>query len=104
MTEEKYEDWDVNNLLGEQARDIVNDDTYRFKVIEEEIVDSSRWSLQYNNIFKDLKTGKCYQTYYERGATEYQDSQPFEYDKPDITEVHQVEKTIMVWVKVCEIN
>ena len=75
-----YEDWNPLDLTGEQAADIVYSNTYRFKVIEDDITDTSRWDEHHTAIIKDMKTGKFYRTYYDQGLTEMQDNRAFEYD------------------------
>lgn len=68
-----------------------------FKVVENEMFDTSRWSIHYKLVFEH--EGKFYETSYSRGATESQDEQPFEYDDDDIecNEVALVEKVIKVY-------
>lgn len=66
-------------------------------VLEDRIVGSSRWSIQYCLVFQWVD-GKVYQTEYSVGATESQEESPWEYENEvTCTEVHQVEKTIKVW-------
>ena len=67
------------------------------KVLEDEIVDTSRWSEIHELIFS--REGRTYQTGYSRAATECQEEQPWEYDQGEIscTEVHQVERLVKVW-------
>jgi len=61
-------------------------------VVLNETVDTSRWSIQYELIFKHEE--KFYRTYYQVGATESQ----WEYDDTvKCEEVHQVEKLVKVW-------
>jgi hypothetical protein len=68
-------------------------------VIEDEIVDSSRWSIQHSLIFKH--EGKVYNTWYQVGATEMQAERAWEYDKTvECTEMQLVEKVVKVWVAV----
>ncbi len=47
-------------------------------VIEDKIINNSRWSIQYRLVFK--MQAKIYIAYYSRGATEYQAESPWEYD------------------------
>ena len=79
--------------------DLVYDeyDETRFEILENEIQDSSRWSIHYNLIFKVLETGKIYETYYSVGATECQEESPFEYegDEIEVTEVEPYEVTVI---------
>ena len=67
------------------------------EVIKDELIENDRWSLHYSMIFK--LDGKFYETYYQRGATEQQDEQPYEYDNNEIDcyEVFPVEKTITIY-------
>ena len=51
-----------------------------FEVIEDEIIDQSRWSVHHRQVFKH--EGKFYETYYSCGATEQQEEYPYEND-PD---------------------
>lgn len=77
----------------ETAQELIED------YVQETIVDTSRWSIEYEAIVQH--EGKHYRVFYSRGATEYQDEQPFEYDKEvELTEVHQVEKLVKVWENV----
>ena len=70
-------------------------DETKFEILENEIQDSSRWSIYYNLIFKVLETGKIYETNYSVGATEYREESPFEYegDEIEVTEVEPYEVT-----------
>ena len=67
------------------------------EVIKDEIYDTSRWSVNYELIFKFEE--KFYQVDYSRGSTEYQDETPFENegDYIDCVEVVPVEKTVVVY-------
>lgn len=67
------------------------------EIISYEVVDTSRWSIHYEMIFKT--DGRYFKTHYSRGATEYQDEQPYEYDADDIecTEVFPITRTIIVY-------
>ena len=48
-----------------------------FEVVQNELIDNSRWSLLYDLVFK-APDGKFYLAGYSRGATESQDESPFE--------------------------
>lgn len=73
---------------------ISGDSENEIKVISNEIVDKSRWTVQYELLVKIGE--KFYRTFYERGATEYQDNGPWECDdKIELIEVEPREvKTI----------
>lgn len=65
--------------------------------VYDKIIDTSRWSNQYERVFKH--EGKFYRTYYQVGATEQQDERPYEND-PDMIEcgeVKPVEKVVIVY-------
>lgn len=67
------------------------------EVIEDNVVDNSRWSIDHVLIFKWID-GKTYRTTYSVGATEIQDEAPWEYEKEvDCIEVHKVPRLIEVW-------
>jgi hypothetical protein len=68
-----------------------------FEVVEDDIIDTSRWSIIYSLVFKH--DGKFYATSYSVGATEQQDESPFEYspDEVECKEVFPVEKTVIVY-------
>lgn len=84
-------------LTNQEARDIVYDDHEDWEEVESNIVDSSRWSIQYVGVFKHLPTNKYYSLDWQVGATEQQEERPFEYTDPAPAEVKQVEKLVKVW-------
>lgn len=65
-----------------------------YEIISKTLEDNSRWSLEYEMIFKFKD--KYYRTWYERGATECQDERPYEYDDDEIevVEVEPFEETV----------
>ena len=64
--------------------------------IVNQIYETGRWENFHKLIFED--EGKFWKTTYAVGATEMQDSGPWDYeDQVKCTEVHQVEKLIKVW-------
>jgi len=79
---------------------VVSDDAEGVEVIKDEIIDTSRWSIHYNMVFKF--EDKLYEVQYSCGATEQQDEQPFEYDGDEIEcpEVIAVPKTVIDYVRV----
>ena len=58
------------------------------EVIQDTIVDTSRWSENHELVFK--YQGNTYITHYSCGATENQDESPFEY-APDEVECYEAE-------------
>lgn len=75
---------------------------FPLKLIEDKIVNHSRWAVGHEIVFKDEDTNKHYSAYYRVGATESQEESPWQYDGDEIEseEVKQVEKTIKVWEKI----
>ncbi len=88
-------------FVKEEMRMLANEESDNFTKVRDAIVDHTRWSVVHEMIFKDNKTGKHYVVYFNRGATEMQDEQPFEYDNDPITcsEVESKEVTTVQWVK-----
>lgn len=68
-----------------------------FDVISCQLKGNSRWSLNYELIFKF--EDKYYKSGYSAGATENQNESPYEYDEDDIEcdEVKPVEKVVIVY-------
>jgi len=71
--------------------------------ISETLFDHSRWSVTYQLIFQE--GNKFYRTVYSKGATEYQDERPWDYETDvECVEVQPVEKTVIVYELVPEIK
>lgn len=66
----------------------LNEDDDCTEEILNDIIDTGRWSNHYHRVFKF--ENKFYETFYSRGATEYQDERPYEYDDAEI-ECQEVE-------------
>lgn len=67
-------------FLRDLARDDYDED--EVKVIYTALIDTSRWSEIYEQVF--LFNEKYYRTSYSTGATEQQDESPYEYDPEEI--------------------
>ena len=80
-------------LTSEQGRDIVYGDDSNFVTIEDKIVGTRRWSIEYEIVVQRKTDGKYFKDGYRRGATESQDESPYEYSEPNFTEVFPVTKT-----------
>lgn len=74
----------------EDLLDLIDGFGEDLKLVESEIIDTSRWSIINEIVFEDLSDGKFYSTTYSVGATECQDESPWEYDGDEI-ECYQVE-------------
>lgn len=79
--------------------DLLDDCCETLEKVSDRIVDTGRWSIHSNLIFKDKASGKFYEVRYSVGATESQDEAPFEYEEDDVKcyEVRPVEKTVIVY-------
>lgn len=72
------------------------------KVLEDEITDTSRWSIHHTLVFRWID-GKTYRTEYSEGATECQSESPWEYeDFVECEEVASVPVTTMQWEPVLD--
>ena len=85
------------NLTSEQGRDIVDGEDSNFVIVEDRIVGTKRWSVVYEIVVQRKTDGKYFKDVYQRGATEMQDEQPYEYSEPNFTEVFPVTKTYVVY-------
>jgi hypothetical protein len=81
------------NLTSEQGRDIVDGDDSNFVTIEDKIVGTGRWSIEYEIVVQRKSDGKYFKDGYRRGATESQDESPYEYLEPNFKEVFPATKT-----------
>ena len=79
---------------------VAYDEAEGVKIIENNIVDNSRWSVIHKIVFSF--NGKFYESSYSIGATEQQDESPYEYDNEEIecSEVKPVNKTTIVYEKI----
>lgn len=73
-----------------------------FEIVEDNIVDTTRWSEIHTMIFEH--EGKTYRSTYSCGATEMQDEAPYEYDDEEIVceEVELKQVMIETYVPVQE--
>jgi len=79
-------------------------DVPHLSIIRDEMTGKNRWSIIHEIIF--TFDGKLYRTSYKKGATEYQDKSPFEYE-PDLIEcdeVIRIAKTSYDYIKKTELN
>jgi hypothetical protein len=70
------------------SKEFLSDGSYEDEnTVVDEIVGHSRWNVTHRRVFKF--EGRFYETRYSKGATEYQEEQPYEYD-PDEIECKEV--------------
>ena len=83
----------------EELQRMVFGDSENLESIEDNIVDTTRWSEIHEVVFLDKLTGKHYCSSYSNGLTEQQDESPYEYanDEEECGEVEQVEVLVKQW-------
>jgi len=88
-------------LTAEEAREIVWGDHEDWREVESTIIDQTRWEVIREGVFKHIPTDKHYSVCWGIGATEQQDTGPFEYEKEvEFEEVVQKEVVVKQWVGV----
>ena len=82
------------NLTSEQGRDIVYGDDSNFVTVEGRLIVKRQLNDEYKIVVKRKSDGKYFKDIYCRGnVTEDQHERPYEYSKPNFTEVFAVTKT-----------
>lgn len=86
----------TKKFTKQELIEVCRDDSDYLEDVVTTLDDSSRWALQYTQVFRDTRDGKFYMTYYQTGATEQQDESPYEYedDELDVREVEPYEVTV----------
>ena len=81
----------------ELLQDLVYNEVDGYEVIINDVMDTSRWSINKRMVFKF--DNKYYVTFYSVGATEQQYEEPYEYEKDliECREVKPVKKTVTVY-------
>lgn len=90
-------------LTGKEARDIVWGDSDDWEEVINTVraIDKSRWSIEKEGVFLHKPSNKYYKFYWQVGATEMQDEQPFEYeDEVEPVEVELKEVIVQKWIPV----
>jgi hypothetical protein len=88
---------EILRLSVGDARDAISDSLEGFRLIEDVLYDTSRWSEHYRLTIKRKSDEKFFQSTYSVGATESQDERPFEYTEPIFKEVFPVQKIVTVY-------
>lgn len=88
-------------LTSKEAKNVVWEEADGWEpVTEESIIDQKRWVTVVERVFRHIDSGKTFNFVWERGSTECQEQQPYEYD--DFYEpVEVVEKEVVVkqWIE-----
>jgi hypothetical protein len=89
----------VIKLTEQEARDAIFGDHPDFDLIGEEVIlDHTRWHVHYGQTLLHIPTGEFYGTTYRVGATEYQDTRPFEYEgEVEFGQVFKTEKVVVTY-------
>lgn len=92
----------ARELAWGQAGQVING----FTVVENEIEDTSRWSVNYRLVILNRYNSTYWRAYYSIGATESQDERPFEeeYEYGKSVEFHEVEPHEVVHVEYREVS
>ena len=85
----KFETEIIAELACESAGEEIEWDGKQYAIMENDMIDTGRWDIQYRLVFQ-YQGDKYYEVYYSRGATEYQDYDSFE-DEGDEMECQEVE-------------
>ena len=88
---------EVLTFTKDEARDAMWGDLDGFDLVEDKLVDTTRWSEIHEVVIKRESDGKFFMDSYSVGATEMQDESPWEYSDPNFVEVVPVEKTVIVY-------
>jgi len=82
----------------EMLQEIVYDDCMFAEMVEDNIIDNTRWSIIHKMVFR--YKDRFYQVIYSEGATEQQEEIPFEHAAEEIEcpEVEQKEVKVKKWV------
>jgi hypothetical protein len=70
-----------------------------YEVIENQIVDTTRWSTVYFLVIKKIGELGYWGTHYDKGSTEYQDHRPFEDEDGIFYQVRPETVHTIKWVK-----
>ena len=89
----------IIKLTEQEARDAISDNHPDFELIgEEEILNHTRWHVHYGQTLLHIPTGDFYGITYRVGATEYQDTIPFEYEgEVEFVQVFKIEKVVVTY-------
>jgi len=68
-------------LTRQEALEVLDGDSDRYKIIQDEITGNGRWSIDHCLVIYDPIEDKYYISHYSVGATEQQDAGPWEYKK-----------------------
>lgn len=65
-----------------------------FSVVQEDIVEQTRWGTVYEKVVFQESTGRYFRLTHEKGSTEYQEDEELDQDSVDEVFPHQVTTTV----------
>ena len=86
----------------QDLQDMAYDEDGPLRKITSRVTDTSRWSINYEVIFRDDATGKHYKSFYSVGATEQQGEEAYEYadEEEECFEVELKKVITEVWEEI----
>ena len=84
-------------LDGKIGREIICGDSTEYRVIVDEIVESSRWLIDHTIVVQRKSDNKFFKSTYLVGGTERQSDEAYQYEPAIFEEVVPVQKTITVY-------
>lgn len=83
------------SLTAVEVNDILDGANQDYEIVSDTTSGKSRWSIHHRLVIKQLSTNRFFADTYSRGATEYQDEQPWQDSEPDFREVFPM-KTMVI--------
>lgn len=82
------------------AYGVVGEHIYGYEIVENTIVDTTRWNTVHFIVIKAHGELGFWATHYQKGATEYQSEEPFEYEDGEFYRVKPKHVLTIEWVGV----
>ncbi len=84
-------------IPAEEARGMFWGDEDEYKIVEDEIIDNRRWSIDHRLVIQRVSDGEFFAGHYSVGATEMQDERPWEYEDAVFHRVMPVKKVVVTY-------
>lgn len=105
----------IKDLTAEECRNLIyegghwlekvdenGEEIQVFKVIENKISGTTRWEIWYDMVVQNLLDSTYWMTHYGEGATEQQDTRPWEYSDPKWIKVIPKEKIVIEYTPISQ--
>jgi hypothetical protein len=89
-------------MTKDEGRQLINGELEGWETMQTRYTDHKRWSVCYSGIFKHLASDNYYRVDWQKGATEYQDEEPFDHDDPVLVQVRPTMTSAIVFYEVVE--